>query len=308
MFEDYFQNLINYLKEHSNLTSHTIDQNLLQLIDVSPFAEKHWYFAKLLINTFVTFPFYLALQPLDMYCLLHTVEGQGQLNYKEKTYILNPDSFAFFDCNNYSVLSAQKLKHWHFKALFINGPSLLAYYKLYHQDDYVVCPNISDISLISIVKKIFECYTSITETQEMIASKLITDLLTQLIVSKEKDLDRLNKIPAYILEIKKLFDEKYREQYNLEELAKQYHISKYKLISDFTKFLNHSPINYLILQRISAAKSFLRNTDDTINEIALKVGIENINHFINLFKKSTGVTPMHYRKLCRSNAIQYLEE
>lgn len=43
------------------------------------------------------------------------------------------------------------------------------------------------------------------------------------------------------------------------------------------------------------AKNLLLSTDKHIHEIASELGYENTNHFINLFKKETGLTPMVYR-------------
>ena len=38
------------------------------------------------------------------------------------------------------------------------------------------------------------------------------------------------------------------------------------------------------------------NEGDKIGVIGQRVGIENTNHFIRLFKDKTGVTPLYYRK------------
>jgi AraC-like DNA-binding protein len=40
----------------------------------------------------------------------------------------------------------------------------------------------------------------------------------------------------------------------------------------------------------------LLSGDKRIHEIANEVGYENTNHFINLFKKETGLTPAAYRR------------
>lgn len=40
----------------------------------------------------------------------------------------------------------------------------------------------------------------------------------------------------------------------------------------------------------------LLTTDWTIHEISSKVGYDNVNHFINLFKKNTGLTPGAFRQ------------
>ena len=47
---------------------------------------------------------------------------------------------------------------------------------------------------------------------------------------------------------------------------------------------------------MEAAKKMLLTTDNTVHEISSKVGYDNVNHFINLFKKENGVTPSVFRQ------------
>ncbi|WP_366250085.1 helix-turn-helix domain-containing protein [Thomasclavelia ramosa] len=53
---------------------------------------------------------------------------------------------------------------------------------------------------------------------------------------------------------------------------------------------------YIILSRISYAKGLLKNTDLTVQEITFEVGMNNVSHFINLFKARENLTPLAYRK------------
>ena len=79
-------------------------------------------------------------------------------------------------------------------------------------------------------------------------------------------------------------------------LEKEYNVSKYRIVKDFTRYYKTSPIYYLSKRRIEAAKALLLSTDYKINEIGRMVGYENSTHFINSFKKQTGSTPLHYKK------------
>ena len=55
-------------------------------------------------------------------------------------------------------------------------------------------------------------------------------------------------------------------------------------------------MHYLNHQRILAAKRLLLTTDMSVHEVGSQVGIENTNHFINLFKKETGATPLSFKQ------------
>ena len=56
---------------------------------------------------------------------------------------------------------------------------------------------------------------------------------------------------------------------------------------------------YLINARISYAKELLKYTDMPVGEIAFESGMNNVTHFINLFKSREEMTPLAYRKAWR---------
>jgi len=56
---------------------------------------------------------------------------------------------------------------------------------------------------------------------------------------------------------------------------------------------------YLITMRLNYAKELLKYTDESINEITFFCGMNNVSHFINLFKEREGMTPLQYRKQWR---------
>ncbi|MGO4546419.1 helix-turn-helix domain-containing protein [Paenibacillus sp. 2TAB23] len=61
------------------------------------------------------------------------------------------------------------------------------------------------------------------------------------------------------------------------------------------KYTGMSPLQYMHDLQIRTAKALLENTDLSVSEISLRVGIENANYFIRLFRKHTGMTPGQYR-------------
>uniref|UniRef100_UPI003568068E helix-turn-helix transcriptional regulator n=1 Tax=Cohnella sp. TaxID=1883426 RepID=UPI003568068E len=75
-----------------------------------------------------------------------------------------------------------------------------------------------------------------------------------------------------------------------------YHLSK-----EFKCYTGFSPNEYLIHTRITRAKELLRFTDMPVAEIALSVGVDNVSHFINLFRDRETMTPLAYRKTWRQS-------
>ena len=83
---------------------------------------------------------------------------------------------------------------------------------------------------------------------------------------------------------------------NLDMLAEKFHISKQWLISQFKKYTNNTPMEYLNVLRIQHGKRLLANSNFTVSEIAEQCGFENVHYFSNSFKKRTNVSPIQYRK------------
>lgn len=83
--------------------------------------------------------------------------------------------------------------------------------------------------------------------------------------------------------------------HSVQAAAKMVNMSESYFSHLFKSETGMSFINYVNKTRIEQAESLLRNTDERISEISLKVGIDNPNYFSILFKKITGKSPNAYR-------------
>ena len=54
-------------------------------------------------------------------------------------------------------------------------------------------------------------------------------------------------------------------------------------------------------RRMSQAEHLLIDTDFTMGQIAQMIGYTTSSRFAELFKKSTGILPIEYRRIARSN-------
>ena len=80
-------------------------------------------------------------------------------------------------------------------------------------------------------------------------------------------------------------------------IADKLNISPSYLSKMFKNEKNVSLLDYLYKVRLSYAKKYLRETDLTVEEIALKTGFISNSALIKAFKKYEGVTPGSYRRL-----------
>lgn len=64
---------------------------------------------------------------------------------------------------------------------------------------------------------------------------------------------------------------------------------------------------YIINQKIEKAKELLVYNELSLNEISFQLGYSSVQHLSNQFKKITGLTPSHFRKL-KENKRKPLDE
>ena len=127
-------------------------------------------------------------------------------------------------------------------------------------------------------------------------SMWITDLLTEMVVFLLDPKAKKDAIPEYISEIHDMFEHHYNEYYTLDDLEETYSVSKYRICREFSRYYNESPIQFLNRTRIENAKTLLLTTQSSVHEVGNMVGIPNTNHFINLFKRETGATPLAFKQ------------
>ena len=104
-------------------------------------------------------------------------------------------------------------------------------------------------------------------------------------------------LPGYKLQqITDWMTEHVAEDFNLEQLAAQAGLSKFHFQRLFKRAVGVSPSRYHINLRLNLARRLLRETKQSIVEIALEVGYVTSSHFAQLFRRETGLSPSDYRR------------
>lgn len=100
-----------------------------------------------------------------------------------------------------------------------------------------------------------------------------------------------------IFAIKDYIDHNYNQPLSLEMVAESFYINKYYLSHQFKEIIGYGFKKYIQLIRINKAKILLQNTNFTVSEISTKIGYDNVNYFIRLFKEKEDMTPYQYHKM-----------
>lgn len=96
--------------------------------------------------------------------------------------------------------------------------------------------------------------------------------------------------------VKQQITENIRRHITIEELAFLHKVSPTVLKESFKCVYGTSVYAYLRILRLQVAQKLLRETKNTIAEIAACVGYENPNKFATAFKKEFGLSPTDFRK------------
>ena len=84
-------------------------------------------------------------------------------------------------------------------------------------------------------------------------------------------------------------------RFNVEAFADEMKCSPRKLQRDMKAKIGRSPSKFIWTFRLERAKKLLEDSEQTIKEIAHKVGFESPEHFSTTFKKHEGASPSAYR-------------
>ncbi|MDP5272657.1 helix-turn-helix domain-containing protein [Chengkuizengella axinellae] len=148
---------------------------------------------------------------------------------------------------------------------------------------------------------------------ELIPSHHVYDSLNQL--------ERLDKIQAFMVKMLEEFMERIKVKRNSREkndliekvlkyiqkhytrsdlslnyLADHFHVSVSHLSKLFKEYTSSNFTDYLMEIRINRSKQLLAESNKKVKEIAETVGYTNVNSFVRVFKKMTGLTPSEYRE------------
>lgn len=146
--------------------------------------------------------------------------------------------------------------------------------------------------------KIFEAMEKEQNGYEWITIGLLWQLMGTMLTNtaienstqSRQQITKMKNVLAYIRD-------NYGTQITLEELAEIAEMSPRYFCRAFSAITGKTPIAYLNFYRIEHAGELIRLTDNSITEIALTCGFNDMSYFSKQFKRYKNVTPLKYRKM-----------
>ena len=82
----------------------------------------------------------------------------------------------------------------------------------------------------------------------------------------------------------------------ISDIAARFFVSGNKLSKDFRAFTPIPVHQFIVHVKISIAQYELKRDDQSVREVARRMGFENDIYFFSFFRKNTGMTPLQWKK------------
>jgi AraC-like DNA-binding protein len=151
--------------------------------------------------------------------------------------------------------------------------------------------------IIKICNEIEELEKNITVSFGILYLLKFIELLVLLnkIYSEIKENSGHENIPSRLISIINYIENNLEHQISLDILEKEFYINGSYLSRLFKKNTGMNLSSYIMHKRIARAQELLL-TGLNVNEACYYSGFNNYFHFLKVFKKTTGVSPLQYKK------------
>ena len=280
--------------------SHTWSEDSIRMILTPSSTARSTYFYTQEVGYFKTFhPYFSERENLDSFLIVYTVSGKGYLEYEGQTYPITKGQCFYINCEQHHLYRTDREEDWEILWIHFNGNSALGYYKAFTRNGFQILSVRDEFFMERTLWRIIALNQKKDLTTELVTSNLINGMLTELLLQTATNNADTFLIPDYIRQIVREIDKNFKSGLPLSYFEEFTHRSRYHILKEFKKYIGVTIHEYIITARISYAKELLKYSDLPVSEIAFEAGMNNVTHFINLFKAREGTTPLAYRKAWR---------
>lgn len=151
---------------------------------------------------------------------------------------------------------------------------------------------VSDAALSAFERMIYRYITDGHSNDLALSSELLALLSTFKYIAGDKGEEavdgRLCKVVSHM-------HKHYTEDIELEKYAHMAYVGKDRFVHLFKETMGTSPYAYVLNIRMERAAELLALSEDSVAEIATKVGFKDALHFSKTFKKAYGISPKVFR-------------
>lgn len=237
---------------------------------------------------------------LPYYLLFFTVSGEGECLTGEETIPVIENTLLFLPPEKQFTFKTKKAP-LSYHICFLSGDGLASYFKRLTAgrssgSSSAACIQVRKDYTLQIFKQMDYLLSHPEEDGNFFLADYLGRIFIECMLEQESQTNVMH-LPKHVIEMKVIFDTSYADVISLQNLEEKLEMNKYRLCRDFSKYMSLPPLQYLNKKRIKEAKKLLIQTDLPVHMIGETVGIPNTTHFIRLFTRETGITPLRFRML-----------
>lgn len=242
------------------------------------------------------------------YEIIYISDGEAVFKVGGKEYIASKNSIVFINPFEKHQIEVTKVPYKRYYLWFdnkyfytcINYPEIFSILK-HRPENFSHVITLSDIDGEK-VKEIFDKILKEFNTQKLMWDLSVYILISRLLIyvyrcnPQQFPAQYNGDVTKIILDVQKYIEEHFIEDITLEHVEKLFYIDKYYFSKMFKTITSYNFKEYIIIHRLHKAKELLINTNRSIADISLDIGMNSSSSFIKLFKKYEKTSPLKYRK------------
>lgn len=234
---------------------------------------------------------------LNSFLFLIVLRGNGTLTYNNSSYFLREGDCAWIDCKEKYSHESNAAFPWKLMWVHFYGAAADNFYQSYLAagNHFIFTPADSS-PFTECLTHLYLLHKQNNSLTELYAHKYLTDIIT-LCYAENNHISKENTTPSrFLTQVHTYLEEHFTEKINLTDLENRFFISKFHLSREYKRIYGITIGNDITAKRISHAKSLLRFSDLSVEQVAISSGFQNTAYFTKVFKRAENMTPLEYRK------------
>lgn len=266
------------------------------LVTPSAYTKSHYLYVQEIGTLKSLSPHISSREKLDSFLFFLVISGSGSITYRNASIPIKAGDCVWLDCRTAYSHESSHSDPWSLMWVHFNGEQARSLYKLYTEKEGPVVFTPAGLTpYTESLQSLYRLQQQKDALSDLLSHKHLTDLTARIFTDNFESLSD-SAIPAKFQEINRYLEEHYAEKISLDELSEYFFISKYHLLREYRRFFGTTITSALTEKRLSHAKSLLRFSAESIENIAILCGFQTSSYFIKVFKRSETLTPLEYRR------------
>lgn len=254
----------------------------------SAFAQQHLFYGLWGAEYICSVPYRVQRKGLNAFLLFFIHDGELHFEYRGQNFIARTNDIVLIDCKQEHCYYATSRVH--FSWFHFHGAASAAYCNLLWQNSGALFCGLFGLKtdfakVLSLLSMSASADDDISYTIHHILALLNTQGHSARLISPQ------------IIHAQDYLKTHITDDISIADAAEHVAMSRYYFSRRFRAETGMTPQEFLLETRLTYAKKRLAESNDSIEQIALDCAFSSSSNFIRSFKKSTGMTPYHFRRI-----------